>query len=84
MRRLPALDLIQVHLIIANDVNRQRRIELPESLREVVSKGIVIIDDQQHEVPALDRRTARWRIQPAVADTILSALRSVFNWHWTQ
>lgn len=45
MRRPLALDLLQANLVVAVNLKVQRRIDLSEALHQVVSEGIVIIDE---------------------------------------
>src|SRR5262245_39717949 len=53
--RLQVADLIRRDLVVAKDADVDVRIDLAETLDEVVSKRVVVIDDQEHNaiVPSL-------------------------------
>lgn len=48
VRWLQLLDFFRSNLIVSIYLNIQRRIEFAESLDEIVGKGIVVIDKQNH------------------------------------
>ena len=52
VRRMPSLDLVERHLVVADHPQLDRRIDLAEPLNEVVGERIVVIDQKNHEQSA--------------------------------
>ena len=55
-------DLVERDLVVAADLDRERRVDFPQPLHEVVGERIVVIDQQDHVFIG-----GGWRETPAIA-----------------
>ena len=62
MRRIPGLDLLGADLVVSHHLEVDMRIDLAQTLDEVIREGIVIVDQDDHgrvQPPARRREPPR-------------------------
>ena len=62
VRRPPGLDLLQRDLVVAVDLQLQRRVELAQPLHEVVGERVVVVDQQDHGIPHYPQLNGQMRM----------------------